>query len=147
MTSQYLITDLKRDEGCRLHAYPDPLSGGEPWTIGYGSTGPGIGPNTVWTQEQADDALLTRASAIEQTLTQTLDWYAGLSPLRQDCLVNMAYNMGVQGLLAFHHTLGSIAIGEWQDAHDGMLASAWAHQVPNRAKRLAQQMLTNVHQN
>lgn len=25
-------------EGFRSQAYPDPLSGGEPWTIGYGFT-------------------------------------------------------------------------------------------------------------
>ena len=29
---------IKEFEGCHLSAYPDPLSGGEPWTIGYGTT-------------------------------------------------------------------------------------------------------------
>ncbi|WP_141395346.1 glycoside hydrolase family protein, partial [Enterobacter hormaechei] len=27
---------IKRFEGCRLRAYPDPATGGAPWTIGYG---------------------------------------------------------------------------------------------------------------
>jgi GH24 family phage-related lysozyme (muramidase) len=35
-----LISDLKRDEGLRLTAYGDPLTGGEPWTIGYGHARP-----------------------------------------------------------------------------------------------------------
>lgn len=43
-------------ESCKLRAYPDPGSkDGHPWTIGWGSTGPDIGPGTVWTQQQCDD--------------------------------------------------------------------------------------------
>ena len=52
---------IKRCEGCgqrtstgTLRSYPDPGTGGAPWTIGYGSTGPGIGRGTEWTQAQAD---------------------------------------------------------------------------------------------
>ncbi|EAW4242513.1 lysozyme, partial [Salmonella enterica subsp. enterica] len=30
---------IKTFEGCRLKAYPDPKTGGAPWTIGYGWTG------------------------------------------------------------------------------------------------------------
>lgn len=48
---------IKRWEGCHLTAYPDPGTGGDPWTIGWGSTGPGIGPGVVWTQAQADERL------------------------------------------------------------------------------------------
>ncbi len=29
---------IQQFEGCHLDAYPDPLSGGEPWTIGWGKT-------------------------------------------------------------------------------------------------------------
>ena len=38
-------------------AYPDPGTGGDPWTIGWGSTGPEVTPNTVWTEAQAQDCL------------------------------------------------------------------------------------------
>ena len=147
MTSPNLIPDLKRDEGCRLHAYPDPLSGGEPWTIGYGCTGPGIGPDTEWTQQQADEALATRVTLLNSQLMQYLPWYATLDLLRQDVLVNMAYNMGVHGLLAFHNTLTFIENGQYDAAANGMLNSLWARQVPRRANRLALQMKTGVHQN
>lgn len=40
-------------ETCRLKAYPDPKTGGAPWTCGWGSTH-GVTPDTVWTQEEAD---------------------------------------------------------------------------------------------
>jgi hypothetical protein len=40
----------KRSDGC-IEAYPDPGTGGEPWTIGWGAAGPGIALGTVWTQQ------------------------------------------------------------------------------------------------
>ena len=47
-------TLLKTWEGCRLSAYPDPASGGAPWTIGYGHTGAEVVPGLTITQEQAN---------------------------------------------------------------------------------------------
>lgn len=44
---------IKSFEHCVLKAYPDPKSGGEPWTCGWGTTR-GVTPGTVWTQERAD---------------------------------------------------------------------------------------------
>jgi lysozyme len=41
----------------RLDAYPDPATGGAPWTIGWVSTGADIRKGTVWAQEQAYDGL------------------------------------------------------------------------------------------
>ncbi len=54
---------IKKWEGCarrradgKVEAYPDPGSAdGKPWTIGWGATGPGIGPGTVWTQAQCEE--------------------------------------------------------------------------------------------
>ena len=40
-------------EGCKLTAYPDPATGGDPWTIGYGHTGNDVYPGLTITQEQA----------------------------------------------------------------------------------------------
>jgi len=44
---------LKTWEGCILTAYPDPASGGDPWTIGYGHTGPEVSPGLTISQAQA----------------------------------------------------------------------------------------------
>ena len=41
---------IKRNEGLRLHAYPDPATGGAPWTIGYGHTGPDVHPGMQITE-------------------------------------------------------------------------------------------------
>ncbi len=42
---------LNSSEGCRLTSYQDQRG---VWTIGWGSTGPDIGPGMTWTQAQAD---------------------------------------------------------------------------------------------
>ena len=45
---------VKSFEGCRLSAYPDPGTGGDPITIGYGHTGPGVTMGLTIPQSQAD---------------------------------------------------------------------------------------------
>lgn len=51
---------IKRFEGCRLVAYLCPAG---IWTIGWGSTGPGIHDGVVWTQDQADERLALDAES------------------------------------------------------------------------------------
>ena len=48
---------IKESEGCVLKAYPDPATGGEPWTIGYGHTGSDVRPGKVIDQDEADRLL------------------------------------------------------------------------------------------
>jgi lysozyme len=144
MTSKFVDVDIRQDEGFRGDAYPDPLTGGEPWTVGFGCTGSGIGPTTRWTLAQAVAEQMKRRQEIERALDQAIGWWRDMNDERQDVLVNMAYNLGVPGLLAFHHTLQAAESGDYTTAAAGMLASKWATQVPKRAKRLAQQMLTGA---
>lgn len=88
----YCLPLIKQWEKCRLQAYPDPATGDEPWTIGWGSTGPDIGPNTVWTQEQADADLAQRLDHINATVTQAVR--VRLSQQQRAALVSLAYNIG-----------------------------------------------------
>lgn len=137
---------IKSEEGCRLHAYPDPLSGGEPYTVGWGSTGSDIGPSTVWTQAQADDDLQSRLEDLCDALDGKILWWRGMSLLRQAVLLSMAYNLGTTGLMGFPHMLACAQAGNYVGASEQMMNSQWARQVPNRAKRLSQQMATGLDQ-
>lgn len=143
-----LISDLKRDEGLRLTAYGDPLTGGEPWTIGYGHTGADVRPGLVWTAQQAEAALIADIEDHNAKLASVLPWVARLDPARQRVLQNMAFNLGVgkpggtKGLLGFKNTLGMIERGEYPRAADAMLKSLWAKQVGQRAVRLSNTMRT-----
>jgi GH24 family phage-related lysozyme (muramidase) len=95
---------IKHCEGCgqrtstgTLRSYPDPGTGGAPWTIGYGSTGPGIGRGTEWTQAQADARFtqdLTEFAAKVQEAVGSSDTTQG----QFDALVDFAYNLGVENL-------------------------------------------------
>lgn len=85
-------------EGCRLEAYPDPGSrDGNPWTIGWGSTGSDIKRGTVWTQAQAD-------ARFEQDINQfaaKVETLLGGCPTTQnqfDALCSLAYNIGLRAL-------------------------------------------------
>jgi lysozyme len=145
-----LVSDLKRDEGLRLKAYPDPLSGGDPWTIGYGHTGPEVRQGVTWTQEQAEAALMADIEEHNAKLAAALPWVVGLDPARRRVLQNMAFNLGVgvpggkKGLLGFKNTLGMIERGEYARAADAMLKSLWAKQVGKRAVRLSNTMRTGT---
>lgn len=143
-----LVSDLKRDEGLRLTAYGDPLTGREPWTIGYGHTGPEVRQGLTWTQQQAEAALISDIEEHNAQLVAALPWVARLDPARQRVLQNMAFNLGVgkpggtKGLLGFKNTLGMIERGEYAAAADAMLKSLWAKQVGQRAVRLSNTMRT-----
>lgn len=145
MTSPNLLPDLKRDEGLRLAAYPDPLSHGPPWTIGYGHTGPDVHEGLVWTEDQADAALQADVDKATNGLDEYLPWWRTLDDIRQDCLVNMAFNMGAVGLAGFHTFLGLVRSGDFAAAADDLQGTLWARQVGGRAERVVQEIRTGVH--
>lgn len=94
--SQNGIAVLKHFEGCELKAYPDPATGGAPWTIGYGHTGPEVKRGLVWTQEQADKALVADLHKFETAVSAIVR-----VPLTQgqfDALVCFTYNLGIGNL-------------------------------------------------
>ena len=80
-------------EGIRLTAYPDPATGGEPWTVCYGHT-EGVRPGDRFTLAECKELLRedlgVYASGIEQCVRVPLPderWVA---------LVSFAYNVGIK---------------------------------------------------
>lgn len=132
-----LIADLKRDEGLRLKAYKDTVG---VWTIGYGRAH--VAPGTVWTQAQAEAALIEDVRKHNAELAAALPWIGNLDLVRRRVLQNMAFNLGLKGLLGFKNTLGMVKDGDYEGAARGMMNSLWAKQVKGRAVRLAEQMRT-----
>ena len=95
---------VKRFEGCArrradglVEAYPDPGSAdGLPWTIGWGATGAGIGPDTIWTQAQCDARLGRDLDRYAREVADAI----GEAPTTQgqfDALVSFHYNTGAIG--------------------------------------------------
>lgn len=75
-------------------------------------------------------------------LDRFLPWWTTLDPVRQTVMADLSFNMGIGTLLQFRNTLPAIREGRWEAAAHGMLDSAWAKQVGQRAVRLAHSMLT-----
>lgn len=108
---------IKRFEGCArqradglIEAYPDPATGGAPWTIGWGATGNGIGPGTVWTQAQCD-ARLARDVARHAAQVSAALGSAPTSQAQFDALVSFHYNTGAiaRATLTRKHLAGDFA--------------------------------------
>lgn len=89
----YALALIKRWEGCRLEAYPDPGTGGDPWTIGWGSTGEGIHKGVVWTQEQADRRLAADVGKFMAGVQAAVG--RSLTPNQLGALTSLAYNIGL----------------------------------------------------
>jgi lysozyme len=83
-------------EGCRLTAYPDPGSGGDPWTIGYGHTGPDVSPGLVITQEQAEEFL--RQDVAKAAADVNARVKIEITQDEFDALVDFAFNCGCGNL-------------------------------------------------
>lgn len=133
-----LTKQLRRDEGEVLTAYQDHLGY---WTIGVGRLidkrrGGGI------TAEESAYLLNNDIDKRLAALRSRLPWFDSLDEARQGVLLNMAFQMGVDGLLGFHTTIGMVKAGDYAGAADNMLNSLWAKQTPDRAKRLSDQMRT-----
>lgn len=133
---------LIRDEGEMLHAYQDHLGF---WTLGIGRLidkrkGGGI------SHEEAVFLLNNDIDKRTTALKTQLPWAASLDAARFGVLLNMSFQMGVEGLLGFKNTLSMVRQGQYTQAAIGMLNSKWAGQTPERALRLSNQMKTGVWQ-
>lgn len=118
----------KRRADGKYESYPDPATGGAPWTIGWGSTGPGISPGTVWTQAQCDARFDVDVARFAAEVTAVIG-AAQTSQNQFDALVSFAYNVrGWRGsTLLKHHIAGRFAeaqaeFGKWIYANHKPLA-------------------------
>lgn len=75
-------------------AYPDPASGNNPWTIGYGSTGPDISRGTIWSKDQAEKALQAHLVYFATGLIQRSPTIIKASPARFAAVLSWVYNLG-----------------------------------------------------
>lgn len=92
---------IQKWEGCEKRradgtyaAYPDPgSSDGNPWTIGWGSTGPDVKQGVVWTQAQCDARFDTDVLGYIREVAAFLG-NAQTSANQFDALVSFHYNTG-----------------------------------------------------
>lgn len=132
-TSDELVAELTRDEGLRLKPYR--CTAGK-LTIGVGRNLDDVGIS----QGEAEIMLRNDIDRATEGLDREIPWWRALDPVRQRVMVNMAFNLGIRGLVGFKNTMELIRCGEYLDAAQHMLATKWAKQVGPRAERLALMM-------
>jgi GH24 family phage-related lysozyme (muramidase) len=125
----------------RVQAYPDPGSGGDPWTIGWGSTGADITKGTIWTREQAHKRFVEHVRQFSNGVTRNV---AG-SPTTQnqhDAMTSLAYNVGLANFagstLLKKHKAGDYAgaaaeFGKWTRA-DGRVMQGLVNRRADEAR-------------
>lgn len=129
------VARLKSEEGFRSTAYRD--SAGH-LTIGFGfNVDAGI-------SEFAAAALLAAQVSERETVLLNYPWYATCDPVRRSVLLDVAFNLGVTGLLKFHDMILAIGRQDWADARAELLDSKAARQLPQRYKLLADLLFTGA---
>jgi lysozyme len=131
-----LEDQLIAHEGMVLDIYKDTVG---IWTIGVGRNLEHVG-----LRSEAEARFLLRSDivAIRSELERAIPWLSDLDEVRQRVLLDMAFNMGVAGLMKFTKTLGLVANGKLSEAAQEMLLSKWTNQVGQRAHTLSKMMAT-----
>ncbi|UYA98829.1 endolysin [Xanthomonas phage vB_Xar_IVIA-DoCa7] len=86
------LLHIMDSEGLRLKAYADPATGGAPWTICWGHTGPEVYPGLVVTRDQCEVWLREDTLKAEAIVKKAIK-----RPIRQgeyDAMVSFTFNVG-----------------------------------------------------
>lgn len=137
MDEAKLVEQLIDHEGERLFPYVDTV----------GKTTVGVGRNLTDVGISKEESRILLANDIKKVvagLDAALPWWDSLSEARQRVLADMAFNLGLKGLLGFKNTLALVQRGDYDEAADNMLLSKWATQVGRRATTLAGMMRRGI---
>lgn len=89
---------IKKFEGCKLTAYPDPLTGNLPITIGWGSTRRKDGTRfllgTTITQKEADELLEYQLEKDYLPPLEKIPFWNEMNDNQKGALLSFAYNLG-----------------------------------------------------
>ncbi|WP_218963796.1 DUF4231 domain-containing protein [Nostoc linckia] len=115
---------IKKFEGCYLDAYKDPLSGGLPITIGWGTTRKRDG--SPWymgeriSQQQADELLIYQLETSYLPDLMKIPCWSELNPHQQGALLSFGYNLGSKfyGLSNFESMTRVLKNKDWANIRE-----------------------------
>lgn len=125
-----LVERITRHEGVRLKPYRDTA----------GKLTMGVGRNLDDVGISMDEAMYMLDNDIRDAVkgvNKALPWMLGLDDARRDILYEMAFQLGLTGLLGFKKMLLAVREREYKQAAQQMRDSKWYKQTPARAEELA----------
>lgn len=129
-----IIEQLELHEGFRKYPYEDTKGF---ITIGYGYNLDANGlPKDICKKLTQD-----KVNELWDKLFN-IGWFRVLNEVRKKVILDMAYNMGIDGLSRFRKMIDALKAEDYDEASKEMLDSMWANQVKERAERLAKMMKT-----
>lgn len=128
------LSIIKSFEGLRLKAYPDPATGGDPITIGYGHTGPEVHLGLTITEDEADEFLLADLEKFEHCVEDCVGQHVS-DPEFSAC-VSLAFNIGC-GNFSKSTLVKKIRAGDMMGAGDEFLKwnKAAGKEMPGLTRR------------
>lgn len=134
MLEIYTIDDLKKwiknDEGYNSHPYTDTTGH---LTIAYGRNLTNVGVSADESELMFNNDYNKCVSNLEK-----YDWFKTQNFLVKCALINMCFNLGINGLLKFKKMILFLELHDYKKAADEALKSKWANQVGNRANEVVE---------
>jgi len=131
------MEQIKRHEGLRLKPYRCTAN---KLTIGYGRNIEDAGIS----ENEAELLLSNDIARCAKEVEKHVKAFNKLNDARQSVLINMCFNLGINGLLKFKKFLTAVNDGFFDLAAKEMLDSRWVKQVGSRAIELSEQMKTGA---
>lgn len=119
------------------------IKSGAPWTFGHGFTH-GANPDSRIERIRSERKLEEHILEMNDVLAKALPWYNDTSFVNKTVLINMAFNLGIVGLLKFKNTLRYVKEKNYTQAAANMSKSLWYSQVGSRAAELTKRMATQT---
>ena len=124
-----LLKKIKKHEGFRSTVYK--------CTEGYDTIGYGFAIKDLFLDEDIAELILVRNLALlVERIKKTFPWVKDAPTEIQDVVVDMCYQLGVNGFSKFKKTIYYFETEQYEEASAEMLDSLWAKQTPARAKEL-----------
>ena len=128
-----LLENIKLSEGFRSKVYK--------CTEGFDTIGYGFAIKDLELDEDICELILKRKiGSLKLRIDQRFDWFKATPTEAQDVIIEMCYQLGINGFSKFKKTIQHIINKDFRSAAVEMLQSKWASQTPNRAKKLSKEL-------
>jgi len=137
-----LIDQVIKDEGFSPFVYECPVGR---LTVGYGRNIDRNGGKGI-TEKEAIILLNNDLIECDNDLARLFgeEFWHGLDAVRRYALINMRFNLGPGGFRSFVNLIEAVKHRRWTQAGADVLDSRYAAQVPNRANRIAYEIIDGI---